>query len=443
METSTLNDEETGSSRLPRSKDEYFGAFSPVKQYAFASVLVVLAALIAVNVVSSRVERAIVVSRLETEALEPAKVSTFRIVETISRSTNPNGEMNLMIPNDTSETDRIVLDALVGQQVARVDILDRFGKIVYSTDHFYIGDASGYASGPVEATSTYVGSAAVSGLDGHAALIEAVITRVPVYREGSVPSHDSHETTVVMYRDVTAAIDAATAAGARFRFWMLIGVMAVVFSSLMIVAIRGHRAQTEARLQLEELLDHEHLLVSELDRRNADLKTADEERLRLLSVVTHELGNPLASISAFIGMLSKNKEGNLSEREMSMVRAIGRGDSQMRLLLKDLLDLSRVEANELDLIVAPVKLSDIVDGVAESMAPVVAQKSQTITVKHSDDLVELDGDRIRLDQVVTNLVSNASKYSPEHTEIKIFVSGDDACYNIDVIDQGIGISIED
>jgi signal transduction histidine kinase len=423
--------------------DDFLGSVSPVKQYALASILIVLGALVAVNFVSSRVERESVISRLETEAIGPASVSTFRIVEEISKISDPSIGMLLAIPDDMSVVDRIVLNALAGQQVARVDILDIYGEIAYSTDPFYIGDDSEYAEGPNTATSNYVGAAAVSGLDGHTALIEAVITRVPVFTEGRAPGAASHETTVVMYRDVSTAIDAATAAGARFRFWMVIGVMLIVFISLMIVVMRGHRAQTEARTKLKELLMHEHLLVAELDDLNADLKTADEARLRLLSVVTHELGNPLTSISAFISMLAKNKDGNLSKRQISMIEAIVRGETQMRLLLKDLLDLSRVEANELELDISSVDLRGIVSGVAESMTPVLDKKAQRIVPTYPENGIDVDGDKTRLEQVVTNLVSNASKYSPDGSTIKLSISSDENCSIIEVTDQGIGISVAD
>ena len=435
------SDAEIGHEDLPRGNS--LGSVSPVKQYALASVLIVLGSLIAVNFVSSRVERASVVSRLETEALSPAKVSTFRIVEALSQITNPVAGMLLTLPDDTSVIDRIVLSALVGQQVARVDMLDTTGEIVYSTDPFYVGDDSEYAVGPFTATSEYVGAAAISGLDGHTALIEAVIIRIPVYTEGAVPGVDSHEITIVMYRDVSSAIEAAIGAGARFRLGMNVGVMAIVFASLMIVVMRGHREQTEARRKLRELLVHEKILVAELDQRNADLKSADEARLRLLSVVTHELGNPLTSISAFISILSKNRYGNFSDREISMIGAISRGEAQMRMLLNDLLDLSRVEANELELNISLIDLNEVVKGVVESMTPVVDEKSQTISAVFHDGVVTVDGDRARLDQVITNLLSNASKYSPVNTEIKISVSVASSLSVVEITDQGIGISKKD
>ena len=74
--------------------------------------------------------------------------------------------------------------------------------------------------------------------------------RGPVYKERSVQGDESLQAIVGIHGDVSSAIDVATGAGARFRFWMVIGVMAVVFASLMIVVMRGHRDQTEARRKL-------------------------------------------------------------------------------------------------------------------------------------------------------------------------------------------------
>ena len=163
LDNSGARDARTVHSEL--TNDDFLGSASPVKQYALASILIVLGALVAVNFVSSRVERESVISRLETEAMAPAKVSTFRIVEELSQITDPTVGMLLTLPDDSSVIDRIVLNALAGQQVARVDILDGSGEIVYSTDPYYIGDKSEYAEGPNSTTSTYAGAAAVSGLD--------------------------------------------------------------------------------------------------------------------------------------------------------------------------------------------------------------------------------------------------------------------------------------
>jgi hypothetical protein len=136
-------------------------------------------------------------------------------------------------------------------------MIDISGRIFYATDANSIGAKSSATSRMDQAVSEYVGSAAIAGLSGQTSLIEAVVTTVPVFQEGGSSILENLEMTMVVYRDVTTAIDAATSAGARFRLLMTIGVMTVVFATLMIVVVRGHRAQTAARKQLETLLEHE------------------------------------------------------------------------------------------------------------------------------------------------------------------------------------------
>jgi len=235
----------------------------------------------------------------------------------------------------------------------------------------------------------------------------------------------------------------ANVAGARFRLLMTVGVMTVVFATLMIVVIRGHRAQTAARNQLETLLENERALVDELDQSNADLKAADEERLRLLSVVTHELGNPLTSISAFANLLSRNKTKNLTDKQISMLSSIRGSEQRMRTLLRDLQDLSMVESGAMRLEFDNIELKELVTEVVRSMEPISDELGQQLELLYSSKIEHLEIDRIRVSQVVTNLISNASKYSLTRSEIVVEVVDSFESVTIAVSDNGIGISSED
>jgi signal transduction histidine kinase len=97
----------------------------------------------------------------------------------------------------------------------------------------------------------------------------------------------------------------------------------------------------------------------------------------------------------------------------------------------------------MELDIDAVDLRDVVRGVAQSMEPILETKSQSIFLDQNDEIIDVDGDKSRLDQVVTNLVSNASKYSPDNSEIRLSVSADDESCIIEVADKGIGISVED
>jgi signal transduction histidine kinase len=183
--------------------------------------------------------------------------------------------------------------------------------------------------------------------------------------------------------------------------------------------------------------------VGELDTRNADLKRADDERLKLLSVVTHELGNPLTSISAFASLLSRNKDKNLSAKQISMLNSIKGSEERMRTLLRDLQDLSMVESGAMRLEYSSVDLKDMVAEVVQSMEPIVLNRGQSIELHNVENESELSVDRVRISQVLTNLISNASKYSPENSAIVVDASFVGESVSFAVTDNGIGISDED
>ena len=126
-----------------------------------------------------------------------------------------------------------------------------------------------------------------------------------------------------------------------------------------------------------------------------------------------------------------------------MVDAIIRGESQMRVLVKDLLDLSRLEANEFELELELVDVGKITSAVVEMMTPVIHGKFQTVEYDGPTNPVHAEGDEARLTQVITNLLSNASKYSPESTNIRLSVKAEESCTAVEVVDRGIGISKED
>jgi signal transduction histidine kinase len=126
-----------------------------------------------------------------------------------------------------------------------------------------------------------------------------------------------------------------------------------------------------------------------------------------------------------------------------MAAVISRGETQMRALVKDLLDLSRVEADDLELEIEKVDVRDVIGSSLESMNPIFDAKFQTVTYNTSPEFISLEGDRIRLNQVMTNLLSNASKYSPEGSNVEVKTYLNDSIFGIEISDDGIGISPED
>ncbi len=261
------------------------GWFTPVRQYSLVSIIVVLTALWAVNTISSRVERGIVVSRLEQESEQPARVGSFRVIERLSALTPPTEDATLTFPSDRRIIDRLVMDSFAGQSVIRVDIADANGEFEYSSDPTINGSYPGLTQDLSQPASNYMGTESMFSLAGDMRPREIVVTKVPIPREGTSLADAGPAHIVVVYRDVTSAIDAATAGGAKFRIITLIAIMGILFASLFFVVWRGYAIAAAARRQLASLLAHEKELSSALDDRNGKLNAAVDAKIKLLSVV--------------------------------------------------------------------------------------------------------------------------------------------------------------
>ena len=189
------------------------------------------------------------------------------------------------------------------------------------------------------------------------------------------------------------------------------------------------------------------MLLEELETRIADrtaeLEEANQAKGRLLSIVSHELRTPLASMIGFAELLSMNRTGNLSEDQIEALRVIGRNGQNLNLLINDLLDMSRIESGSLRLTKSEFEVAPLIRDIEQSFSVILAPKRQSLRVKAPAHPITIVADRDRIYQVVSNLVSNASKYSPDGTSIELRVRVDGDRVGVEVEDRGIGISRED
>jgi len=191
------------------------------------------------------------------------------------------------------------------------------------------------------------------------------------------------------------------------------------------------------------LLAEEREARARLDAENRELQRADEERSAFISTVSHELKTPLTSLSAFTDILLRNKGGNLTSRQMQQLEAIQRGGRSLNVLINDLLDISRIDSGNLKIAIEEFDARGLVEQLDESFMPMLSARSQTLQVSLPAEPLSLAADRERLRQVVTNLLSNASKYSADGTSIELEVWGKEDRLHFKIRDHGIGISKED
>jgi signal transduction histidine kinase/CheY-like chemotaxis protein len=167
-------------------------------------------------------------------------------------------------------------------------------------------------------------------------------------------------------------------------------------------------------------------------------KQALHRRDEFLAILSHELRNPLAAISNAASVLAR---GDLDAVTFDNARTvIERQCSQMTRLLADLLDVSRVTRGKIELRKECVDLVDVIIEAGDAVRRDVDEAGQTLSVVSTEDSIPVDGDSVRLQQVLVNLLSNASKFSDRGTTIKLTASVEDDLAIIRVRDQGIGMS---
>lgn len=159
--------------------------------------------------------------------------------------------------------------------------------------------------------------------------------------------------------------------------------------------------------------------------------------------MSHELKTPLTSIIAFTGMLARNGETNFTDRQVKHVDVIRRNGQRLKSLIDDLLDVSRMESGGFALAVTEVNVRTVLEETAESLSPVVDARDQRLSVDSPAGDFTIYGDAARIAQVIGNLVSNASKYSPKGSEITLAIRDLGHELEVTVRDQGIGISEKD
>lgn len=207
---------------------------------------------------------------------------------------------------------------------------------------------------------------------------------------------------------------------------------------------------TEDNLEfLTRLMDHASIALANA-RLYSEVQSANKAKSDFVSFVAHELKNPMTSIRGFSDLLAQGMVGPINENQAQFLATIRSNVERMATLVTDLADVSRIEAGRLSLDFAAVDVAYIVEEVVRSLSRQIEEKRQILTLQLPKQLPAMWGDRIRLIQIITNLISNACKYSPEEGKITVSAEAVDNVWNdvapkvihLYVQDTGYGISPE-
>jgi signal transduction histidine kinase/CheY-like chemotaxis protein len=220
--------------------------------------------------------------------------------------------------------------------------------------------------------------------------------------------------------------------------------------------------ETQARLETQQadleqtnvrLEEHTHSLErqktelvraqKELEANALALERASQYKSEFLANMSHELRTPLNSSLILAKLLQDNKHGNLSDEQVRYAATIHSSNSDLLSLINDILDLSKVEAGQMDVQFAPVAIDGMLQSLRQSFAPIADSKGLKLVTERAEGVPEyFVTDNQRLQQVLRNLLSNAFKFT-ERGQVTVSVhkaQDDDDSVRFDVRDTGIGIA---
>ncbi len=175
-------------------------------------------------------------------------------------------------------------------------------------------------------------------------------------------------------------------------------------------------------------------------RAEAALREADRRKDEFLATLAHELRNPLAPIRQAT-LIAKTPSATEAQKRWSH-DVIDRQVQHMSMLLEDLLDISRVTRGTLVLRMQPTDLASLIGAAIETARPLIDAKRHTLSVEIPTEPIRFSADPLRMAQVLSNLLTNAAKYTDPEGQVRLTASVEPAELTLRVVDTGIGISAE-
>jgi len=160
-------------------------------------------------------------------------------------------------------------------------------------------------------------------------------------------------------------------------------------------------------------------LYQELKETNSKLAKLERLKSEFISIVSHELRTPLTSIKNSLDIMLSGKCGEVTSAFDKFLSMAKRNCQRLSGIINDLLDLSKIEAGKMDYHFKDMDVNSVIEYVKSSLNVIAKDKGQTILTEESNNLPLVNADSQRLEQVLTNLVSNAVKFTPEGKSIKI------------------------
>ncbi len=224
------------------------------------------------------------------------------------------------------------------------------------------------------------------------------------------------------------------------------GTASAVFEGGVFRGSRGFFRDVSDRRSLEaekqrylERIERQNL---DLEVRNREVEKANQLKSEFLATMSHELRTPLTAIIGFSDLLAEQIAGPLNESQASYLGYVRKGSRHLLQLINDVLDMSKIEAGKIELSCQDLAVAEVVGEALATVAPLAAAKGIVVETELPSAL-SVYADRARFKQILSNLVSNAVKFTPEGGSLRVSASALDDFTCLSVEDTGVGIAPED
>lgn len=205
-------------------------------------------------------------------------------------------------------------------------------------------------------------------------------------------------------------------------------------------AIMRALQEAQGKLELKRAEEQLKQYTAELERANKELKRLDEVKSEFVSIASHELRTPLASIKNAVQLILRGKTGNINENQARFLQMAERNIDRLTNLLNDLLDLSRIESGRVLMNFEEISLRGAIEFSLSSLKASVDAKSIRLEMDVPEGIPNVYGDREKLEQILTNLIGNSLKFTPEGGLVSVSArTFNEKMVAISVKDSGVGI----
>jgi len=200
-------------------------------------------------------------------------------------------------------------------------------------------------------------------------------------------------------------------------------------------ALKQQRLSLENKRLVESLQRSNRLLFEA----NKELKKANRLTAEFMAAMSHELRTPLNVIIGFSQLMLDGVPREINGEQRQCLEDILSSGEHLLHLVNDVLDLSKIESGKMELKLRNTALTEVIESLRRTMMPILVQRRQSFDAKLQKRLPSVHVDEARIRQVLLNLLSNASKFTPDGGRLEVRAVREGAWCQVSVIDSGIGI----